>query len=81
MFAKRLEESLASANPEKSLLAEIYTKIETVMSIHNAIAASRRVDLDKYGTRLWNLSSKLKNTTKDGELLCLGKDLLLRHFC
>lgn len=74
MFAKRLEESLTSANPRKSLTADIYNKIETAVSIHNAAAASKRIDLDKQGTRLWNLSSKLKNAAKDAELLCMGKD-------
>lgn len=71
MFAKRLEESLTSANPRKSLTADIYNKIETAVSIHNAAAASKRIDLDKQGTRLWNLSSKLKNAAKDAELLCM----------
>lgn len=80
MFAKRLEKSLTSANTEEPLLADIHNNIETADSIHNAAAASKRVDLDKQGTRLWNLSSKLKNTVKDGELLCLGKNSLLRRF-
>ena len=75
VFAKLLEESLtSSSNPETSLPADIYNKIETAVSIRDAAAAGRRVDLDKQGTRLWNLSSKLKNTAKDGELLCLGKN-------
>lgn len=80
-FAKLLEEYLTSASPEKPLPADIYNKIETAVSIRNTLAASRRVDLDKRGTRLWNLSSKLKNTVEDGELLCLGKDSLSRRFC
>ncbi|KAF6237883.1 hypothetical protein HO173_004084 [Letharia columbiana] len=62
VFAKLLEEYLTSASPEKPLPADIYNKIETAVSIRNTLAACRRVDLDKRGTRLWNLSSKLKNT-------------------
>ena len=77
MFAKFLEEALTSANPEKPLPADIYSKIETAISIRNVVAASKRFDLDKQGTRLWNLSSKLKNTAKDGELFCLGTSSFL----
>ena len=73
MFAELLEDSLTSANPVKPLLVEVQNRIQTAASIRSAAAASRRVDLDKQGTRLWNLSSKLKKTIKDGELLCLGK--------
>ena len=69
MFAKLLEETLTSANPEKPLPADIYSRIETAISIRNVVAPSKRFDLDKQGTRLWNLSKK---SAKDGELLCLG---------
>lgn len=81
VFAKLLEESLTAANAEKSLAADIYNKIETAVSIRNAAAASKRVELDKKGTKLWNLSSKLKRTTMDGEMFCLGKDSPLLRFC
>ena len=76
VFAKLLEEYIISTNPEKPLPANIYNKIETAVSIRNAAAASKRVDLDKQGTRLWNLSSKLKDATMDRELLCLSKTSL-----
>ena len=76
MFAKLLEEYIISTNPKKPLPADIHSKIETAVSIRNAAAASKRVDLDKQGTRLWNLSSKLKDASKDRELLCLGKTSL-----
>lgn len=75
-FGKFLEENLTSANFEKSLPVDIYNRIEIAVSIRSGVAANRRGDLDKQGTRLWNLSSKLKNRAKDGEpseLLCLGK--------
>ena len=71
-FAKLLEESLTSTNTGKSISGDISRNIEAAVSLRNVAAASRRVDLDRHGTRLWNLSSKLKNTPKDGELLCLS---------
>lgn len=80
MFAELLENSLTSANPEKPLPVEVQNRIETAASIRSTAAASSRVDLDKQGTRLWNLSSKLKKTIKDGELLSLGKGHIHRAF-
>ena len=80
MFGKLLEESLTSTNPEESLPADVYSRIETAVSINNAAAASKRFDLDKQGTRLWNFSSKLKNIADDGESLCLGTSPLPRRF-
>ena len=53
---------------------DIYKKIEMAISVRSAAAASRRIDLDKQGTKIWNLSSKLKDIAVDGELLCSGKD-------
>ena len=73
VFAELLEECIIATDLEKPLLADIYSKIETAASIRNGAAASKRADLDKQGTRLWNLSSKLK----DRELLCLGKTSLV----
>ena len=73
VFAKLLEECIVATDLEMPLLADIYSKIETAVSIRNGAAASKRVDLDKQGTRLWNLSSKLK----DRELLCLSKTSLV----
>ena len=73
VFAKLLEDSLTSAHPETSLPVDIHTRIETALSIRSTAAASS--DIDKQGTRLWNLSSKLKSISGggDGEMLCLGK--------
>lgn len=76
VFAKLLEDSLTSAHPETSLPVDIHTRIETALSICSAAtAAAASSDIDKQGTRLWNLSSKLKTTSGggDGEILCLGK--------
>lgn len=74
-FAKRLEDIVADDNAGQSLSAEICKEIKKALSIHDTSALNKRVDLDKQGTRLWNLASRLKNTTKDGDLLCSGKSL------
>ena len=81
MFAKFLEDTLTSANPEKSLPGNIHTRIEIAVSIRDAAVVSRRVDLDKQGTRLWNLSSKLKKTAADEGMLCLGRVSHSQRFC
>ena len=40
-----------------------------------AAAASKTADLDKLGTRLWNVASKIKfQKPVDPELLCAGKE-------
>ena len=74
VFAKLIEESLSSADPGKSLPADTYNRIETAVLIRSVAATVRRADLDKQGTRIWNLSSELRNTSKDGKPLCLGKE-------
>ena len=72
-FARDLEETLTSANVELSLSTDLRKEVDKAILINHAAAASKRADLDRQGTRLWNLASKLKSQKfADEELLCLG---------
>jgi len=69
-FAKQLEDRLTSET-RPSIQLEIFNReIDKLTEIHNLAAGSRRVDMDKQGTRLWNLTSNLRSKGGNGEVLC-----------
>lgn len=69
-FAKQLEEKLISETRPIIHLEALNREIDKLTAIHNSAAASRRVDLDKQGTRLWNLTPNLRSKDGNGEILC-----------
>ena len=72
-FARRLEDLLSGGECPPSLKAQLCKEIDRVGLIHNAAANSKKVDLDKQGTKLWNLASKIKTQkSNDAQLLCQG---------
>ncbi len=73
-FARDLEEKLYAKNTSHPLKAHLHKEIEILSLLHNITDSGRRVELDKHGTRLWNLASKLtQEKSWDTELLCSGK--------
>lgn len=72
-FAKSIEESLQEdAGPPSSLTSDLYRQVDGVLLISKEVAASRNHELDRQGTRLWNLASKYKShRSANPELLCL----------
>ena len=80
-FAKHLEDTFTSDTPAPPLSVDLYREIDNAIATHNAVAASRRADLDQQGTRLWNMALRVRNKVKDGEMLCLsGTALPQRSF-
>ena len=54
----------------------IYTHTDRLLAL--PCVPSQSSDLDKKGTKLWNLASKLKKTDAvNGELVCLSKEAKL----
>ncbi|KAL6717482.1 sporulation-specific protein 22 [Lecanora helva] len=70
-FAKNIEISLSSDTVKLPSCSDLRRQIDQVAAIHHAAAASKNVDLDRQGTRLWNAASTLKSKEENGELLCL----------
>ena len=76
-FAKQLEETLTSGNGARPILDEIRKRVDDLTFIHVPSVAERKGELDKQGTRLWNLALQLNH--KDSETACLGLPLSLHH--
>ncbi|KAL9131193.1 MAG: hypothetical protein Q9217_000795 [Psora testacea] len=60
VFAKQLEQALEKGFEPSLPLPELYDAIDKITTVGNRTAAHARVELDKVGTRLWNLAIKLK---------------------
>lgn len=72
-FATNLENNIRSESILPSLNVNLYKEIDRVPLIHNAAATGRIRELDEQGTRLWNLTPKLKKESAASmELVCLG---------
>lgn len=70
-FATDLEESVRSKNLPSSRASVIYNNIDKLLAL--PCVSNHPSDLDRKGTKLWNLASKLKKEdASSGELLCLG---------
>ena len=72
-FGKRLAQTLERDIDCHIPSSEIYAATEVVTLAGDVTAANGREDLDKLGTRLWNLASKCKDgVTGRWEFLCAG---------
>lgn len=82
-FAKSIEESLHSdGGPPSSLTSDLHRQVDSVLLISKEVAASRSHELDRQGTRLWNLASKYKShRSANPELLCLRMLFRLLTYC
>ncbi|MCJ1388414.1 hypothetical protein MMC18_001261 [Xylographa bjoerkii] len=70
-FASNLEKALTSIPRPLSLATDILSNIDKLAE-HRLIAAGNFRDVDEYGTRLWNLSSRLKKDEATSmQLVCL----------
>jgi len=72
-FAKQLEDKMGCKTLPSILSEDLHREIDKLTVTHYAAPASTKVDLDKQGTRLWNLASKLTSKVDDGEVLCCSE--------
>ena len=71
-FASSLEKTLISIPRPPSLATDLLENIDKLAE-HRLVAASNFRDVDEYGTRLWNISSRLKkDEATSTKLVCLG---------
>ncbi|MCJ1397829.1 hypothetical protein MMC11_001025 [Xylographa trunciseda] len=70
-FASTLENTLSSSPRPVSLATDLYDNIDQLEE-RQLVAAGNFQDVDRYGTRLWNLSSRLKKDEATSiQLACL----------
>ncbi|MCJ1432892.1 hypothetical protein MMC27_002250 [Xylographa pallens] len=70
-FASSLEETLISIPRPPSLATDLLANIDKLAE-HRLLAAANFRDVDEYGTRLWNISSRLKKDEATSiKLVCL----------
>ena len=71
-FVSRLQQVLSSNLKPPSLATDLYKHIDELTETRLTFKNSSR-ELDEEGTKLWNLSSKLKRSEDtSAQLICLG---------
>lgn len=71
-FASHLQQVLTSKERPSTLATDLLGHIDQLVEVRLRVRNSAR-NLDEEGTRLWNLSSKLrKDEVASSKLICLG---------